>query len=72
MAVAPHSKYCQICQEKFEDYFVHIQLKTHGIRMSNSDATEKIHQLCSEFQSTQIGDSGKGKSKPIKKEPRRE
>ncbi len=71
MAVAPHSKYCQLCQEKFDDYFAHIQLKTHGIRMSNSEASEKIQQLCSEFQSTQTSDSGKGKTKHIKKDQRR-
>ena len=46
IAVAPNSNYCQICQERFEDYFVHIMQNSHAMRMSQSDGTEKIKDLC--------------------------
>jgi len=35
-AKGPNSNYCQICQEKFEDYFDHISLKAHGNRVGKS------------------------------------
>jgi hypothetical protein len=47
IAVAPNSNYCQICQERFEDYFAHIALKSHGMRMTQTEASEKIKDLCS-------------------------
>jgi hypothetical protein len=67
LAVAPNSNYCQICQERFEDYFAHIILKTHTIRMGQSDATEKIRALCGEFQERGSGGVMRGKGKLIKK-----
>lgn len=67
VAVAPNSNYCQICQERFEDYFAHIILKAHTIRMAQSDASEKIRALCGEFQERGFVGVMRGKSKVIKK-----
>lgn len=67
IAVAPNSNYCQICRERFDDYFTHITIKTHIIRTAQSEVSEKIRALCGEFQERGLGGVMKEKSKLIKK-----
>jgi hypothetical protein len=50
LQAAPNSNFCQVCQEKFEDYHAHINLKLHRTRTQNSETSLLIQQLCLDFQ----------------------
>jgi hypothetical protein len=68
----PSSSYCQICQEKFQDYFDHIQTRPHRLRESNAEATKLIHDLCNNFAFPPLTETGRAKGKAIRKEKRQQ
>jgi hypothetical protein len=64
---APSSTYCQICQEKFQDYFAHIITPAHRTRESHADASLLIHALCAA-----LAHLPPARPKPIRKQRREE
>lgn len=47
--ISSDSKYCQICQMKFEDYWRHVAEKSHERKMHLSQSNLHIRDLCQAF-----------------------
>lgn len=69
-APAPTSDYCQICQQRFSDYFAHIGLKLHQLRVANAEASLMIEDLCKQFKRSP-SPLLPPKNKPIRKDTRK-
>lgn len=63
------SRYCQICQLKFEDYWKHVAEQSHTRRVHLSPSTAHIRELCCEF--ALIKDEHPPHAQPQPVEPKR-
>lgn len=68
----PSSTYCQICQEKFQDYFAHIRTRPHLLREANAEASAFILELCASLAPPDDAPPSLPRAKPIRKEKREE
>ena len=68
----PNTNYCQLCQDKFEDYHVHTNSRMHQLHMNNSEGALLVQQLCNDFQKHSSAQPLAPKHKSIRKERRRD
>ena len=60
---SPNNNYCQICKQKYDQYFQHTSLDSHMQKARENEINGAIRELCATFS----GEKGKIKSKGIRK-----